>query len=33
MFHAEIVRRNGKALGYVRAASYGTRSAAPSGSR
>ena len=23
MFHAEIVRRNGKAVGYVRAASYG----------
>jgi glycine cleavage system aminomethyltransferase T len=23
MFHAEIVRRNGSALGYVRAASYG----------
>ena len=23
MFHAEVVRRNGKALGYVRAASYG----------
>src|SRR5581483_5564023 len=23
MFHAEVVRRNGKAVGYVRAASYG----------
>jgi len=23
MFHAEIVRRNGRAIGYVRAASYG----------
>ena len=23
MFHAEIVRRDGKAVGYVRAASYG----------
>jgi 4-methylaminobutanoate oxidase (formaldehyde-forming) len=23
MFHAEVVRRNGRALGYVRAASYG----------
>jgi len=23
MFHAEIVKRNGKALGYIRAASYG----------
>ena len=23
LFHAEIVRRNGKAVGYIRAASYG----------
>ena len=23
MFHAEVVRRNGKPVGYVRAASYG----------
>jgi len=23
MFHAEVVRRNGKAVGYIRAASYG----------
>ena len=23
MFHAEIVRRDGKAVGYIRAASYG----------
>jgi len=23
LFHAEVVRRNGRALGYVRAASYG----------
>jgi glycine cleavage system aminomethyltransferase T len=23
LFHAEVVRRNGKALGYIRAASYG----------
>ena len=23
MFHAEIVRRNGKPVGYIRAASYG----------
>ena len=23
MFHAEVVRRNGKPVGYIRAASYG----------
>jgi glycine cleavage system aminomethyltransferase T len=23
LFHAEVIRRNGKAVGYIRAASYG----------